>query len=333
MLIQQGALVTLRSRQLRVFVVACLYCLAGPGIAQTFPTRPITTMVPQNVGGTNDIVGRIVALKLGEVLGGGVVVENRPGAGGNIGTAQAAKAPRDGYSLMMTVSSAQAINPALYKNPGFDPVRDFTPIALIGAVPNVLVVNPAFPARTLKEFIEVTRAKPKFYQYASAGNGTLNHLLGEMLGSYAGVQLQHVPYKGIAPALNDVIGGQVPIAFATPAAVLQHLKSGRLVALGVSTPVVRFNSSQEVVDGFMSQALEVAAGVKQQLEADARRVPGLRLLPGQFMEIRQAVGTPKGREGAAGYLLAFIEELKASGFVAEALKRHGIEGAAVAPPA
>ena len=194
-------------------------------------------MVPQNVGGTNDIVGRIVAQKLGEVLGGSVVIENRPGAGGNIGTAQAAKAPRDGYSLMMTVSSAQAINPALYKNPGFDPVRDFTPISLIGAVPNVLVVNPAFPARTLKEFIEVTRAKPKFYQYASAGNGTLNHLLGEMLGSYAGVQLQHVPYKGIAPALNDVLGGLVPIAFATPAAVLQHLKSGRLVALvGLTLP-------------------------------------------------------------------------------------------------
>ena len=219
--------------------LAFLLCAMGIGAAAAadYPTRPITMMVPQNVGGTNDIVGRIVAQKLGYVLGGSVVVDNRPGAGGNIGTAQAAKAPRDGYSLMMTVSSAQAINPALYKNPGFDPVRDFTPISLIGAVPNVLVVNPAFPARTLKEFIEVTRAKPKFYQYASAGNGTLNHLLGEMLGSYAGVQLQHVPYKGIAPALNDVIGGQVPIAFATPASVQQHLKSGRLVALGVSTPV------------------------------------------------------------------------------------------------
>ena len=224
-------------RRTPIVVLTTLLGLASVAAAQTYPTRPITMMVPQNVGGTNDIVGRIVAQKLGEMLGGSVVVENRPGAGGNIGTAQAAKAPRDGYSLMMTVSSAQAINPALYKNPGFDPVRDFTPISLIGAVPNVLVVNPAFPARTLKEFIEVTRAKPKFYQYASAGNGTLNHLLGEMLASYAGVQLQHVPYKGIAPALNDVIGGQVPIAFATPASVLQHLKSGRLMALGVSTPV------------------------------------------------------------------------------------------------
>ena len=261
--------------QLRAFVVACLYCLAGPAIAQSFPTRPITMMVPQNVGGTNDIVGRIVAQKLGEVLGGSVVVENRPGAGGNIGTAQAAKAPRDGYSLMMTVSSAQAINPALYKNPGFDPVRDFTPISLIGAVPNVLVVNPAFPARTLKEFIEVTRAKPKFYQYASAGNGTLNHLLGEMLGSYAGVQLQHVPYKGIAPALNDVIGGQVPIAFATPPAVLQHLKSGRLVALGVSTPMRSPNlpgvpAIAELLPGFGGSlwiALYAPRGIPQEIES------------------------------------------------------------------
>ena len=246
----------------------------GAAAAADYPTRPIIMMVPQNVGGTNDIVGRIVAQKLGEVLGGSVVVENRPGAGGNIGTAQAAKAPRDGYSLMMTVSSTQAINPALYKNPGFDPVRDFTPISLIGAVPNVLVVNPAFPARTLKEFIEVTRAKPKFYQYASAGNGTLNHLLGEMLASYAGVQLQHVPYKGIAPALNDVIGGQVPIAFATPASVLQHLKSGRLVALGVSTPLRSPNlpgvpAIAELLPGYGGSlwiALYAPRGIPQEIE-------------------------------------------------------------------
>jgi tripartite-type tricarboxylate transporter receptor subunit TctC len=193
-------------------------------------------VIPQVVGGTNDTVGRLVAHKLGEALGGSVVVENRPGAGGNIGAVYVARAPKDGHTLMVTVSSTLTINPTLYKNPGFDPIRDFTPIGLIGTVPNVLVVNSAFPAKTLKEFIEVTRARPRFYQYASAGNGTLNHLLGEMLAGYSGVQLQHVPYKGVAPALNDVIGGQVPIAFATPAAVLQHIKTGKLVALGVSSP-------------------------------------------------------------------------------------------------
>ena len=226
----------MRTRTLLLSLAAALAAFAGPAASQPYPTRPITMVIPQAVGGTNDIVGRIVAQKLGEALGGSVVAENRPGAGGNIGTAYVAKAAKDGYTLMLTVSSAQAINPALYKNPGFDPVKDFVPISLIGAVPNVLVVNPAFPAKTLKEFIEVTKAKPKFYQYASAGNGTLNHLLGEMLASYAGVQLQHIPYKGVAPALNDVIGGQVQIAFSPPAAVLQHIRAGRLVALGVSTP-------------------------------------------------------------------------------------------------
>ena len=193
-------------------------------------------VIPQAVGGTNDIVGRLIAQKLGEAIGGSVVAENRPGAGGNIGTAYVAKAPKDGHTLMLTVSSAQAINPALYKNPGFDPVKDFTPISLIGAVPNVLVVNPAFPAKTLKEFIEVTKARPGFYQYASAGNGTLNHLLGEMLNSMAGIQLQHVPYKGVAPAMNDVLGGQLPFVFASLPASLSHIKAGKLKALAVSSP-------------------------------------------------------------------------------------------------
>jgi tripartite-type tricarboxylate transporter receptor subunit TctC len=192
--------------------------------------------VPQAVGGTNDIVGRLIAQKLGEVMGASVIVENRPGAGGNIGTVAVAKAPKDGYTLLMTISSAQAINPAVYKNPGFDPVKDFTPLSMIGAVPNVLVVNPAFPAKTLADFLKLVKAEPGKYPYASAGNGTLNHLLGEMLNSMAGVKLQHIPYKGVAPAMTDVIGGQVPMAFASLPSVLQHLKAGRLIAIGVSSP-------------------------------------------------------------------------------------------------
>jgi tripartite-type tricarboxylate transporter receptor subunit TctC len=205
-------------------------------VAADYPTKPITMIVPQNVGGTNDIVARIVGQKLGEVLGGTVVVENRAGAGGNIGTSVAAKAPKDGHTLLMTISSSQAINPALYKDPGFDPVNDFTPIALVGSVPNVLVVNPSFPARSMEEFLRVVKAKPGQYQYASAGNGTLNHLLGEMLNTSAGLDLQHIPYKGVAPAITDVISGQVPMAFASLPSVLGNLKSGRLVALGVSSP-------------------------------------------------------------------------------------------------
>jgi tripartite-type tricarboxylate transporter receptor subunit TctC len=213
-----------------------LLAASGLAVAADYPTKPITMIVPQATGGTNDVVARIVAQKLGEALGGSVVVDNRPGAGGNIGTVAAARAPKDGYTVLMTISSSQAINPALYKAPGFDPVKDFAPIALVGSVPNVLVVHPSFPAKTLDDFLKLVKSQPGKYQYASAGNGTLNHLLGEMLKTTAGVDMQHIPYKGVAPALNDLIGGQVPIAFASLPSVLAHLKSGRLVALGVSSP-------------------------------------------------------------------------------------------------
>ena len=199
-----------------------------------YPSRPVTLVVPQAAGGTNDIVGRLVGQKLGEVMNAAVVVDNRPGAGGNIGTQLVARAPRDGHTLLMTISSSQAINPALYKNPGFDPVRDFRPIGLIGTVPNVLLVNPAFPARTLVEFLAAARAPGANYPYASAGNGTLNHLLGEMLDDMAGIRLRHVPYKGVAPALNDVLGGQLPIVFASLPSALPHVRSGKLRALAVS---------------------------------------------------------------------------------------------------
>ncbi|MPM77702.1 hypothetical protein SDC9_124710 [bioreactor metagenome] len=192
-------------------------------------------VVPQAAGGTNDIVGRIVAQKLGEKLSVGTVVENRPGAGGNIGTQAVAKAARDGHTLLMTISSSQAINPALYKSPGFDPVGDFTPVSMIGAVPNVLLAHPSFPARTVPELLALARSKPGELQYASAGNGTLNHLLGEMLNQMAGVQLQHVPYKGVAPALNDVLGGQLPLLFGSLPSTLQYIKSGKLRALAVSS--------------------------------------------------------------------------------------------------
>jgi tripartite-type tricarboxylate transporter receptor subunit TctC len=213
------------------------WCASGSALAQvTYPSRPILMVVPQAAGGTNDIVGRVVSQKLAEVLGGPVAVENRPGAGGNIGTQFAAKANKDGYTLLMTISSSQAINPALYKNPGFDPVKDFRPIALIGAVPNVLLAHPDFAAKSVRDVISMAKAQPKQYQFASAGNGTLNHLLGEMLNSMAGIELQHVPYKGVAPALNDVLGGQLPLVFASLPASLAQIKAGKLKPLAVSSP-------------------------------------------------------------------------------------------------
>jgi tripartite-type tricarboxylate transporter receptor subunit TctC len=221
----------------RAFTAALVMAVATSTAAwaqATWPSRPVVMIVPQAAGGTNDIVGRVVSQKLADVLGSSVVVENRPGAGGNIGTQLAAKASKDGHTLLMTISSSQAINPALYKNPGFDPVKDFNPVSLIGAVPNVLLVHPSFPAKSVPELLALAKSKPGFYQYASAGNGTLNHLLGEMLNSMAGINLQHVPYKGVAPALNDVLGGQLPMLFASLPSSLAHIKAGRLRALAVS---------------------------------------------------------------------------------------------------
>ena len=216
-------------------LAAALVLAMSPASAEPYPSRPITLVVPQAAGGTNDIVGRLVGQKLGEVMNNAsVVVDNRPGAGGNIGTQLVARGPKDGYTLLMTISSSQAINPALYKNPGFDPVKDFKPVGLIGAVPNVLLVNPSFPAKDFNEFLKLARQKGANYQYASAGNGTLNHLLGEMLNSMAGISLQHVPYKGVAPAINDVLGGQLPIVFASLPSALSHIKAGKLRALAVS---------------------------------------------------------------------------------------------------
>ena len=220
-------------RDFTVLSVASLLALGAH--ADTYPSKPITIVVPQAPGGTNDTVARILAQKLGVLSGQRVIVDNRPGAGGNIGTDFAARATKDGYTLLLTISSTQAINPALYKKIPFDPVKDFAPIAPVGIVPNVLVVNPSFPAKTLAEFIQVARASKPEVQYASAGNGSLNHLLGAMLSSSAGVPLQHVPYRGVAPALTDVMGGQVPVAFASLPSCIEFIKAGKLRALGVSS--------------------------------------------------------------------------------------------------
>ncbi|MGH8788187.1 MAG: tripartite tricarboxylate transporter substrate binding protein [Cupriavidus necator] len=217
-------------------LAACLPLFSARALAaDPYPSKPIQMIVPQAPGGTNDIVARLVAATLSQRLGQQVVVENRPGAGGNIGTQAAARATPDGYMLLMTISSTQAINPSLYRSIPFDPVKDFEPIAPVASVPNVLVANPAFPAKSLPELIAMAKAKPDYYRYASAGNGTLNHLLGEMLNSMAGIKLEHVPYKGVAPALNDVLGNQVPLAFASLPSVLAHIKAGKVRALGVSS--------------------------------------------------------------------------------------------------
>ncbi len=203
--------------------------------AQPYPNKPISLVVPQAAGGTNDIVARLVAPAFGEAIGASVVVENRPGAGGNIGTQGVARSAKDGYTLLLTINSAQAINPALYKNPGFDPINDFVPLYYIGATPYVLVTPPGSPYKTLADVVAAAKKKPGELSYASAGNGTISHLLGAMLNTSAGIEMQHIPYKGVAPAINDVLGGQVPFAFASLPSALNYIKTGKLQAIAISS--------------------------------------------------------------------------------------------------
>lgn len=203
--------------------------------AQAYPNKPISLVVPQTAGGTNDIVARLIAPAYGEAIGTSIVVDNKPGAGGNIGTQGVARSPKDGYTLLLTINSAQAINPSLYKNPGFDPVNDFVPLYYIGATPYVLVTPPGSPYKTLADVIAAAKKKPGELAYASAGNGTISHLLGAMLNTSAGVEMQHIPYKGVAPAINDVLGGQVPLAFASLPSALNYIKAGKLQAIAISS--------------------------------------------------------------------------------------------------
>jgi len=217
------------------FFSFALGLMLGMAHAQTYPSRPVVLVVPQAAAGTNDIVARLIAPALGEALNGSVVVENRPGAGGNIGTQAVTKSPKDGYTLLLTINSAQAINPALYKNPGFDPVGDFTFLYYIGATPYVLVSPPGSPLKTLADVVAAAKKKPGELAYASAGNGTISHLLGAMLATSAGIDLQHIPYKGVAPAINDVLGGQVPLAFASLPSALAYMKAGKLQSIAISS--------------------------------------------------------------------------------------------------
>lgn len=233
---KHNARISVQALRLFVGVVVSLCVQSVYAQASTsFPNRPFTMVVPNATGGTNDIVGRVIAIELAEEFKQSVVLVNKPGAGGNIGTIQAKAATPDGYTLFMTVNSTQAINPALYKNAGFDPIKDFIPITVIGSVPNVLVVHPSFPAKTLAEFLALIKANPGKYQYASAGNGTVNHLSGVMMDQMGGYKMEHIPYKGVAPAMADVLGGQVPIAFASLPSALSNIRQGQLRALGVST--------------------------------------------------------------------------------------------------
>jgi tripartite-type tricarboxylate transporter receptor subunit TctC len=216
-------------------IVAGLVGAALPVAAQQYPDHAVKLVVPQTPGGATDVFARAIGQKLSERWGKPVVVDNRGGAGGIIGTDVVAKATPDGYTLLLTYAGSQAVNQSLYDKLPFDSVGDFQTVATVAVVPFFLVVHPSLSAKTLPEFIALARAKPGAVRYASSGNGSINHLLAAMLASETAIDLVHVPYKGIAPALTDVISGQVEAAFASVPSVIQHVQSGGVRALAVSS--------------------------------------------------------------------------------------------------
>ncbi|CAN7353096.1 Bug family tripartite tricarboxylate transporter substrate binding protein [Pararhizobium sp. LjRoot238] len=207
----------------------------GQAQAQAFPDRPVTLVVPFAAGGSTDVVARIIGQKMSDDLGQQVIVENVAGAGGNLGADRVARAEPDGYTILMGTVATHALNPLILKTKPYDPEKDFAPVSLLVLVPNVLVVNPQLPAKNVAELLALLKAAPDQYSYASSGNGTPLHLSGELFKNMAGVGMQHVPYKGSGPALNDVIGNQVPIMFDNLPSSSGHIKSGTLKALAVTT--------------------------------------------------------------------------------------------------
>jgi tripartite-type tricarboxylate transporter receptor subunit TctC len=214
-------------------IAGCAIGIGSQALAQDYPTRPIRFVVPYPPGGGTDIIARIVQPKLSEALGQPIVIENRGGAGGAVGTEAAARSTPDGYTFLFTLSS-HTINPLLYKL-NYDIERDFVPVSMIVSVPQLIAAHPDAPARTLKEMVAAAKARPGFLAFASVGNGTPSHIAGELLKLKAGIDMVHIPYKGGGPAVTDTVAGQVPFLFVTAPAALSQVRAGRLRALAVTT--------------------------------------------------------------------------------------------------
>jgi tripartite-type tricarboxylate transporter receptor subunit TctC len=215
-----------------VLLVLATSVLPVQSQAQTFPAKPVRIVVPQTPGGASDALARIVGQKLSEKWGQPVVIENRAGAGGNIGMDAVAKAPGDGYTLLMSYVGSHAINPSIYKKLPFDPEADFTAVATLANVPFVAAANSALPVSSMKELAAYAAKNP--VSFGSAGNGSVNHLLGEMFSANSQIKMLHVPYKGAAPALTDLIAGQIQLVFTSLPSVAQHIRSGTVKGLAVT---------------------------------------------------------------------------------------------------
>jgi tripartite-type tricarboxylate transporter receptor subunit TctC len=226
-------------RVLMAFATATALAAIAPVHAQSWPTKPVRIVVPFPAGGTTDIVARSLGAELQKMWGQSVVIDNRPGAGGNIGADAVAKSAPDGYTVLMGTVGTHAINHSLFTQNGqkmpFDPVKDFVPITLCAAVPNVMVINPKLPVNSVPEFIQYAKANPGKVNMASSGNGTSIHLTGELFKTVTGTYMVHLPYRGSAPALTDLIAGNVNVMFDNLPSALPHIKSGRLKALAVTS--------------------------------------------------------------------------------------------------
>jgi tripartite-type tricarboxylate transporter receptor subunit TctC len=230
--------IPLLAKSLCAAVAAAAVALAAPALGQApaWPQKPVKIVIAYPPGGSTDIAGRLLAEKLSKTLGQQFVVENRGGAGGTIGALSVVRADPDGYTLLLAASPEVSIAPTTVKSLAYDPVKDLTPITLVGTVPFFLVAYPGFPPNTVAELVAYSKANPGKVNYSSYGNNTSNHLVGELFKATAGVEATHVPYKGSGPSIIDLMGGQVQYTFDTPAATLGHVKAGKLKAIGVATP-------------------------------------------------------------------------------------------------
>jgi len=231
------------TRLMKCIVIAGLGFLAGAAFSQQYPSKPVRIIAPFAPGGGTDFIARLIAQKLSERLGQQVIVENKPGAGGNLGAEFAVRAAPDGYTMLL-VAGSYTVNPSLYKL-SFDPVNDITPIIQLSQGPFLVAVHPSVPAKTLKDFIDMAKQQPDKFSYGSAGSGSITHLATELFLETAKVKVTHVPYKGTGPALNDTIAGNVQFIFGSVATTLQYVKSGRLRSLAVTTPK-RISAAPEV---------------------------------------------------------------------------------------
>ncbi|HEX2543851.1 MAG TPA: tripartite tricarboxylate transporter substrate binding protein [Ramlibacter sp.] len=223
-----------RSRFLATLAVAALALSTGTAFGQAFPNKPVRIVVPQTPGGASDALARIVGQKLSDRWGQPVVVENKAGAGGNVGTEYVARSPADGYTLLMSYVGTQAINGSLYKSLPYDPYKDFATVATLATVPFAVVTHVNFAPKTMQELVAYAKANPGKVNFGSAGNGSLNHLLGEMANMNQGIKLVHVPYKGAAGALTDTIGGQIQMTFTSLPSVAGHIRGEKVRALAVT---------------------------------------------------------------------------------------------------